>query len=44
MEKAVADKNEHRKFRILALDEETMKMLKEYLGRGGANSKKHVDI
>ncbi|MDD4985062.1 MAG: tyrosine-type recombinase/integrase [Dehalococcoidales bacterium] len=39
VEKAVADKKEHRKFRVLPLDEATMKMLKEYLGRGGANSK-----
>ncbi|MBI2852755.1 MAG: tyrosine-type recombinase/integrase [Chloroflexi bacterium] len=39
VEKAVADEKEHRKFRVLPLDEETMKMLKEYLGRGGANSK-----
>ena len=39
VEKAVANEKEHRKFRTLPLDEETMKMLKEYLGRGGANSK-----
>ncbi|MFC1961508.1 tyrosine-type recombinase/integrase [Chloroflexota bacterium] len=39
VEKAVADEKEHRKFRVLPLNEETMKMLKEYLGRGGANSK-----
>ncbi len=39
VEKAVADEKEHRKFRVLPLDEETMKMLKEYLGRGGANSR-----
>ena len=39
VEKAVADGKEHRKFRVLPLNEETMKMLKEYLGRGGANSK-----
>lgn len=39
VEKAVADEKEHRKFRVLPLDEETMKMLKEYLGRGGAISK-----
>ena len=39
VEKAVADEKEHRKFRVLPLDEETMKMLKDYLGRGGANSK-----
>ncbi len=39
VEKAVADEKEHRKFRVLPLDEETMKMLKEYLGRGGASSR-----
>ena len=39
VEKAVTDEKEHRKFRVLPLDEETMKMLKDYLGRGGANSK-----
>jgi len=39
VEKAIADEKEHRKFRVLPLDEETMKMLKDYLGRGGANSK-----
>ena len=39
VEKAIADEKEHRKFRVLPLDEETMKMLKEYLGRGGANSR-----
>ena len=39
VEKAVADEKEHRKFRVLPLDEETMKMLKEYLARGGANPK-----
>ena len=39
VEKAVADEKEHRKFRVLPLDEETMKTLKEYLGRGGANSR-----
>ena len=39
VEKAVADEKKHRKFRVLPLDEETMKMLKEYLGRGGANAK-----
>jgi len=39
VEKAVADEKEHRKFRVLPLDEETMKILKEYLGRGGANAK-----
>jgi integrase/recombinase XerD len=38
VENAVADEKEHRKFRTLPLDEETMKMLKEYLARGGANS------
>ncbi len=39
VEKAVADEKEHRKFRVLPLDEETMGMLKEYLGRGGADAK-----
>ena len=39
VEKAIADEKEHRKFRVLPLDEETMKTLKDYLGRGGANSK-----
>jgi integrase/recombinase XerD len=39
VEKAVANEKEHRKFRVLPLDEETMKMMKEYLGRGGANTK-----
>ena len=39
VEKAIADEKEHRKFRTLPLDEDTMKMLKDYLGRGGANSK-----
>ena len=39
VEKAIADENEHRKFRTLPLDVETMKMLTEYLGRGGANTR-----
>jgi integrase/recombinase XerD len=39
VEKAVADAKEHRKFRTLPLDDDTLKMLKEYIGRGGANSK-----
>ncbi|MDD4984216.1 MAG: tyrosine-type recombinase/integrase [Dehalococcoidales bacterium] len=39
VEKAVANEKEHRKFRVLPLDEETMKMMKEYIGRGGANTK-----
>jgi len=39
MDKAVADEKEHRKFRVLPLDRETLKMLKEYLGRGGADTK-----
>ena len=39
VEKAIADEKEHRKFRTLPLDEDTLKMLKEYIGRGGANSK-----
>ena len=39
VEKAVANEKEHHKFRVLPLDEETMKMLNEYLSRGGANSR-----
>ena len=39
VENAVTSEKEHRKFRTLPLDEATMQMLKEYLGRGGANSK-----
>lgn len=39
VEKALTDEKEHRKFRTLPLDEETMQMLKEYIGRGGANPK-----
>ncbi len=39
VEKAIADEKEHRKFRTLPLDEDTMKMLQDYLGRGGANSR-----
>ena len=38
VDKAVTDEKEHRKFRILPLDEETLKMLREYLRRGGANA------
>lgn len=39
VEKAVADEKEHRKFRTLPLDDNTLKMLKEYIGRGGVNPK-----
>jgi len=39
VEKAVADEKEHRKFRTLPMDEDTLKMLKEFIGRGGANHK-----
>jgi integrase/recombinase XerD len=39
VDKANTDEKEHRKFRTLPLDEETLKMLKEYINRGGANSK-----
>ena len=39
VEKAIADEKEHRKFRVLPLDQETLKMLKEFIGRGGANTK-----
>ena len=35
VEKAIADEKEHRKFRVLPLDEATMKMLKDYLGQIG---------
>jgi len=43
VEKALTDEKEHRKFRTLPLDEETLEMLKEYINRGGANSKtKHI--
>ncbi|APH13160.1 integrase [Dehalococcoides mccartyi] len=37
VDKALSDEKEHRKFRTLPLDEDTLKMLKEYIGRGGAN-------
>ncbi|WP_059280063.1 tyrosine-type recombinase/integrase [Dehalococcoides mccartyi] len=40
VEKAVADEKEHRKFRNVPLDTVTLGMLKEYIKRGGANSKK----
>jgi integrase/recombinase XerD len=39
VEKAITDEKEHRKFRVLPLDEETLTMLREYLGRGGANAR-----
>ncbi len=39
VEKALTDAMEHRKFRILPLDKDTLKLLKEYQGRGGANAK-----
>jgi integrase/recombinase XerD len=39
VEKAVTDEKEHRKFRVIPLDEETINMLKEYLNRGGANAR-----
>ncbi|KSV18403.1 integrase [Dehalococcoides mccartyi] len=39
VEKAVADEKEHRKFRTLPMDEHTLKMLKEFIGRGGVNHK-----
>ncbi len=38
VEKAVSDEKEHRKFRVLPLDQETLKMLKEFIGRGGTNN------
>lgn len=40
VEKAVAEEKEHRKFRNLPLDSITLGMLKEYIKRGGAVSKK----
>ena len=39
VDNALADEKEHRKFRTLPLDEDTLKMLKEFIGRGGANPK-----
>ena len=36
VEKAVAQEKEHRRFRRLPVDEETLAMLKEYIDRGGA--------
>ena len=39
VERAVTDEKEHRKFRVLPLDDETVSMLKEYLARGGVNKK-----
>jgi len=38
--KAVAEEKEHRRFRTLPLDEGTLKMLREYLGRGGARARR----
>lgn len=40
VEKAVAEEKEHRKFRVLPLDAATLGMLKEYINRGGAESRK----
>lgn len=40
VEKAVAEEKEHRKFRNIPLDTNTLGMLKEYIKRGGASSKK----
>jgi len=40
VEKAVADEREHRKFRNIPLDTDTLGMLKEFIKRGGASSKK----
>ena len=37
--KAVADEKEHRKFRTLPLDQETMDMLREYIRKGGPVSR-----
>jgi len=40
VEKVIADEKEHRKFRNLPLDAVTLGMLKEYIKRGGAGSRK----
>jgi len=37
--KAVAQEKEHRRYRSLPLDEDTLTMLKEYIDRGGARAK-----
>ena len=39
VEKAVARAREHRRLRILHLDQDTLKMLRDYLSRGGARSR-----
>lgn len=40
VEKAVAQEREHRRYRSLPADESTIAMLKEYVSRGGARTKK----
>lgn len=40
VEKTVSEEKEHRKFRVLPLDAATLGMLKEYIKRGGAASRK----
>jgi len=39
VDKAVAQEQEHRRYRSLPVDKETLAMLKEYIGRGGARTK-----
>ncbi len=39
VDKVLTDEKEHRKFRTLPVDEETLRLLKEYIDRGGANSR-----
>ena len=40
VEKAVAEEKEHRRVRTLPLDDNTLKMLKDYISRGGPVSRK----
>ncbi|MBN2240961.1 MAG: tyrosine-type recombinase/integrase [Dehalococcoidales bacterium] len=35
----IMDEREHKKFRVLPIDEETLSLLKEYINRGGASPK-----
>jgi integrase/recombinase XerD len=39
VEKVVANEQEHRRFRTLPVDTETLSLLKEYIGRGGVSLK-----
>jgi integrase/recombinase XerD len=39
VEKAVAQEKEHRRYRVLPVDKDTLAMLKEYVKRGGAKDK-----